>query len=436
MSLAIINARVLAMCEDGRGDGGRAAASPRMGPQLGQLHIHPCAAVFVRQGRIEALVDGPGLNEGLARRYQPARVIDATGRVLMPGFVDAHTHACWAGDRLDEWDLRRRGVGYLDILKAGGGIMATVRATRQASEQALAMLLRERLERMLRLGSTTVEVKSGYGLQIEHELRMLRAIKAGATGFDGTITATALLGHAFDPDMTIARGEDAVVDDIIDRGLPALASEFPGITLDAYCEEGAWSVKQCERLFAAGARARVKHGFRVHADQFNRLGMTARAVEMGAISVDHLEASGPEERAALAASTQTFGVVLPLCGLHMDDRYANARALVDAGPGSKVAIATNCNPGSAPSPSMPLAIAIAVRKCGLTPHEAIAAATVNPACLLGMTDRGIIAAGARADLLLLRHEDERALAYELDADPIDVVIAGGQVVHTAPRRVD
>lgn len=433
MSLAIINARVLAMCDERAGDGNRPAAAPRTGPQLGHLNIRPCAAVFVSKGRIEAVSEGAGAPEGLMRRFQPARVIDAAGRVLMPGFVDGHTHACWAGDRLDEWDLRRRGAGYLDILKAGGGIMSTVRATRAADDAMLARLLRERLALMLRHGTTTVEVKSGYGLSIEHELRMLRAIRAAAGDFAGTVVPTALLGHAFDPEMVAARGEDAVVDGLISQGLPALGREFPGITLDAYCEQGAWSRAQCERLFAAGLAAR--HPFRVHADQFNRLGMVQRAVEMGAVSVDHLEASGAEELAAVARSPGTFGVVLPLCGFHLDNRYANARALVDAAATSKLVIATNYNPGSAPSPSMPMAIALAVRRCGLTPHEAIAAATVNPACMLELHDRGVVAPGARADLLLLRYADERQLAFEVDADPIDVVICGGRIVHEVGHGV-
>lgn len=437
MSAVIINARVLAMCDDRAGDGVRVAAAPKTGPQLGHLNIRPCAAVFISKGRIEAVSDGPGTPEGLMQRFQPSRIIDAAGRVLMPGFVDAHTHACWAGDRLDEWDLRRRGASYLDILKAGGGIMSTVRATRAADDAALVRLLRERLSLMLRRGTTTVEVKSGYGLSIEHELRMLRSIRTAAEGFAGTVVPTALLGHAFDPEMTGGTGqagEDAAVDELIAEGLPTLSREFPGITLDAYCEQGAWSVAQCERLFAAGLSARPRHPFRVHADQFNRLGMVQRAVEMGATSVDHLEASGADELAALARAPGTFGVVLPMCGLHLDNRFANARALVDAAPTSKVAIATNFNPGSAPSPSMPLAISLAVRKCGLTPHEAIAAATVNPACLLGLHDRGVIAPGARADLLLLRYDDERHLAFELDAEPIDLVMCNGQIMDGAAHR--
>jgi imidazolonepropionase len=424
VSLAILNARIVTLCD--ATDTPRPA--PHTGPQLADLAIRPRASILIEGDRIARIVEGDDGAE-LLRRLRLQQTIDARGRVLLPGFTDCHTHACFAGNRLDEWDLKRRGTPYLDILKAGGGIMSTVRAVRQASQEELTESLLARLHLMLAQGSTTIEVKSGYGLTPAHELKMLRAIRAAAARFSGTLIPTALLGHALDPASVASpfpQTPDGYVDWIIAEALPAITAEIPGIAVDAFCESGAWSLDQCTRLFAAAIKA--GHPIRVHADQFNTLGMTEQAVRMGATSVDHLEASTPAQLAALASSADTFGVILPICGLHVDDRYAPARAFIDSAPTSKLALATNFNPGSAPCGSMPMAIALAVRKCGLSPAEAIAAATVNPACLLGLQDRGAIAPGLRADLVLLRHTDERSLAYEFGHTQIDTVICAGRVI--------
>jgi imidazolonepropionase len=345
------------------------------------------------------------------------QVIEAAGRVLMPGFVDAHTHACWTGDRLDEWELKLRGASYLEILQAGGGILSTVRAVRAASQAELTHTLSFRLRLMLEYGATTIEVKSGYGLSTADELKMLRAIADAARTFPGTVVPTALLGHAMDPD------QPQFVDVVIEETLPAVHEEFPGITVDAFCEEGAWSLMDCRRLLER-ARA-LGHPLRLHADQFHSLGGLEMALELGAASVDHLEATGPESLARLARSP-AFGVVLPACGFHLDDRYANARAFLDAG--GRLVLATNYNPGSAPAFSMPFILALGVRKLGLRVQEVITASTATPARLLGFSDRGHIAPGLRADLLLLRHHDERLLAYEVGSNPVESVICGGKVI--------
>ena len=405
MTLHIRNARVLTLAHGPR---------PRRGAALTDLHVIERGEVVVLGDRIAGV--GTKLSPG-----HVTRTIDAAGRVLMPGFVDCHTHTCWAGDRLGEWEMKRAGATYLDILRAGGGIMSTVRAVRAAAATQLADALTERLERMLRLGSTTVEVKSGYGLSAEHELKMLRVVRAAADapGMPG-IVATALLGHAIDADDPDAV---AFVERTIGATLDAVHREFPGITVDAFCESGAWSLVDTVRLLD---RARgLGHHVRVHADQFNSLGMVSEAIRLGAVSVDHLEASTGEDLGRLAAS-KTFGVVLPCCGFHVDGRYARARTFVESG--GALALATNYNPGSAPSPSMPMTIALAVRHCGLSPAEAIAACTVNAATLLGLDDRGTISPGQRADLILLRHTDERMLAYEFGGNPVETVIAGGRVI--------
>lgn len=346
------------------------------------------------------------------------RVIEAGGRVLMPGFVDAHTHALFAGHRLDEFELKRQGASYLEILARGGGILSTVRAVRAESEGTLAAALGERLELMLEHGTTTVEVKSGYGLRTAHELAMLRAIHSAARSFPGTLVATALLGHAIDPEVP------EFVDRVISETLPSVHAEFPGIVVDAFCERGAWAPSDCRRLFERAIA--LGHPIRLHADQFNALGGLDLALELGARSVDHLEATSREGLERLARSS-TVGVMLPVSGFHTDERYAAGRALLDAG--GKLVIATNYNPGSAPCFSMPFVIALAVRKLGLAPLEAIRSATERAAALLGFSDRGRVAVGARADLLLLRHTDERWLAYEIAGNPVQqVIVAGRQVV--------
>jgi imidazolonepropionase len=353
------------------------------------------------------------------RNTHDDETIDAAGRALLPGFVDAHTHACWAGDRLDEFDMKLAGATYLEILKAGGGIMSTVRATREATQEELADLLRARLSVMLREGTTTVEVKSGYGLTTEDELKMLRAIRDAAETSPIGVRGTALIGHAVDPD------QPDFFDTTIHDTLDAVHAEFPDIAVDAYCEEGAWPLDQCMRLFLKAEG--LGHSMRVHADQFNSLGMTRAAIEMNALSVDHLEATTPPDLDALAHSN-VYGVMLPCSGFQLDGRYADGRDFLDTG-GSLV-IATNCNPGSAPTSSIPFTIALATRKLGLAAAEAIRACTRTPAEMLGLTDRGVVAPGKRADLVLLRHTDERMLGFELGGDPVDLVICAGRIVET------
>ncbi len=403
MPLLIRNARILTLA---------IGARTRHGKELGELGLIPQGDVLITDDKITAV--GPKIEAPVE-----AEVIDAQGRVLMPGFIDCHTHACWAGDRLNEWEQKLRGVPYTEILKTGGGIHATVQAVRAATKKQLAAHLKSRLDAMLRDGTTTVEIKSGYGLQTEDELKMLRAIVRAGNEWAGTIVPTALLGHAFEGDL------DEYARMVVKEMLPAVAKEFPAITVDAFCETGAWSVEACVRLLE---KASKHHTVRVHADQFNSLGMTPEAIRLNARSVDHLEASTKNDL-LLLAKARTIGVIMPATGFQTDGRYAKAGFFVDAG--GAVALASNCNPGTAPTHSLPFVIALAVRFCGLTPAEAITAATVNAAAVLGLSDRGTIAVGQRADLILLCYKDERQLAYELGGNPVASVICGGRVVGQA-----
>ncbi|MEM9064754.1 MAG: imidazolonepropionase [Planctomycetota bacterium] len=405
----ITNARVLTM----GGPGVRAGAAMR------ELGVLDRASVRIEGDRVVAVA--PDLEPNADER-----IVDIDGRVVMPGFVDCHTHACWAGSRVDEWQAMLSGRSYLELLEAGGGIMSTVRAVRAASQLVLAEFLIERLLRVAKEGTTTIEVKSGYGLDTESELKMLRAIADARHaiercdfGIGPEVFATACIGHAIDPDV----GAERAIRRTIDETLPAVSAEFPGITIDAYCEPAAWPLEACLELFDRAAE--LGHPCRVHADQFTSLGLVEAAAERGFRSVDHLEASSEETLRTLAASA-TIGVVLPVSGAHLDQRYASARTLVDAG--GRVAIATNYNPGSAPSASVPMAISLAARHCGLMPDEAITAATVNAAGVLGLDDRGCIAPGARADLVILDTLDERDLAFEIGGRLPWKVFVGGQPV--------
>jgi imidazolonepropionase len=368
--------------------------------------------IYAEQGIIAEVHEGRPPKEIQADTY-----INAQQQVVMPAFVDAHTHACWAGDRLDEWEQKLHGKTYLEILESGGGIMSTVHAVRQATQEELTDLLLQRLGVFLEEGTATVEIKSGYGLSTEHELKMLRAIADAAAQWPGTIVPTALLGHAIDPD------QPNFIETTINETLDAVHEEFPHIPVDAYCEQGAWSLEQCQQLFTRALA--LEHPCRVHTDQFHSLGMTRWAAEQNFKSVDHLEAATPEDLKTLAES-DTCAVVLPCSGFHTDDRYANARQLIDQG--GTLVLATNSNPGSAPTSSMPLAIALATRKLGITPHEAIDACTRTAASLLDCHDRGIIERGKRADLIILRHADERSLACELGGNPVDAVIVNGNLI--------
>jgi imidazolonepropionase len=310
------------------------------------------------------------------------------------------------------------GATYSDLLAAGGGILSTVRAVRDASDKELVDGLLARLDWALREGTTTIEVKSGYGLDTDTELRMLRAIRDAGKTWPGHVVPTACIGHAKDPAVP------DFVERTIEETLPAVHAEFPGVTIDAYCETGAWSVSECVRLFEAAIR--LGHPIRVHADQFRALGFLAEASRLGAHSVDHLEATSPADLARLASSP-VAAVFLPVSGFHLDGRYADGRSFVDAG-GAPV-VATNWNPGSAPTPSIPFALALAVRHSGLTPAEAIVAATHNAATLLDVPDRGRIEPGTRADLVLLRHHDERELPHTVGGGSARLVVCGGRVVH-------
>lgn len=405
----IINARILTLS---------GTNAPRKCQEMNELGIIEIGHILIRDGLISHIGEGIPA-ENLIKDDVEIPIVDANGRVVMPSFVDCHTHTCWAGTRYNEFEMGLQGTPYLEILEQGGGIMSTVRAVREANQEELTNELLGRIGIMTSLGTTSIEVKSGYGLTTLDELKMLRAIHDASQEIPQQIIGTFLGAHAIDKE------QKNFTDTVIQETLPAVAQEFPGITCDAYCEEGSWNVKQTTQLFEKAIELGCP--IRAHVDQFNALGMMSKAVELGAISVDHLETSTDEELKKLASS-DTVGVLLPSSGFCLNDRYARGRTIIDFG--CAVAIATNFNPGSAPSPSMPFTIALACRRLGLTPQEAITASTFNAACVLGLQNTtGSLEVGKRADLQLLDCNDERDLAWQIAAGTPLLIAINGEVVH-------
>jgi imidazolonepropionase len=408
-SFIIVNARIITL----KGD-----SSPRRKDAMNDLGVIEDGFIAVRDGLIEQVSSG-NPDEDFINSHSDIPVVDANGRVVMPAFVDCHTHTCWAGSRLDEFEMGLQGVPYLDILKQGGGIMSTVRAVREASQEKLCMDVLGRLGLMTSQGTTTVEIKSGYGLTTQDELKMLRAIHDASQDVPQLIVGTFLGAHAIDPE------QENYVETVVNETLPAVVQEFPGITCDAYCENGSWTVEETTRLFEKAIE--LDCPIRAHVDQFNSLGMLTRAIELGAVSVDHLENSKDDELKLLAESN-SIAVLLPSSGFCLHDAYAQGRTIADLG--CPIAIATNYNPGSAPSPSMPFTIALACRRLGLTPSEAITAATHNSACVLNLQDKvGRLEIGMQADIQLLDCVDERDIAWHIASGGPLLVAIKGEIVH-------
>jgi imidazolonepropionase len=381
-------------------------AAPLRGPSLGQVDVVEDAYVLCDGETIAAV----GRMRELGRLDGEVEELDGSGLCAIPGLVDCHTHSCFSGDRVEEFALRAAGATYEELHAAGGGIMATVRATRAAGDAALTDSVRTHRDWMLRAGTTTFESKSGYGLDRETELASLRAIR------DAGGVPTWLGAHAVPPEFDDA---DAYLDFALAEVLPAAATLAEAA--DVFLERGAFDAAQARRYLVACAAAGL--ALRLHGDQFTEQGAVELAAELGARSVDHLEATGEEGVAALAGSDVT-GVLLPASALFLGRPMPPARALVDAG--AAVALATDFNPGSAFCESLPLVCSLAATQLRLSPSEALGACTVNAAHVLGRASRlGRLAPGYAADLVLLDAPDWRYLAYHLGGDLVARVILGG-----------
>jgi imidazolonepropionase len=381
------------------------------GSALGEVRVVENAYVLCDGGRIAAI--GPMAELRAADLPTDVVELDARGRAAVPGLVDCHTHACFAGDRVAEFELRARGASYEELHAAGGGILATVRATRAAGEEGLAAAVERHRGWMLAHGTTTFEAKSGYGLDRDTECAQLRAV-ASAGGLP-----TWLGAHAVPPEFPDA---DAYLDFALEEVLPEAARL--AVAADVFVERGAFDAAQARRYLEACRVAGL--ALRLHADQFTEAGGVPLAIELGARSVDHLEATGPDGVRALAGS-DVAAVLLPVAALYLGRPMPPARALVDAG--AIVVLATDFNPGSAFCESLPVVMNLACTQLGLSPAEALAACTVNAAHVLGRADRaGRVDPGYAADLVLLDASDWRYLPYHLGGEQVAHVVKEGEVV--------
>ena len=399
---------------DGEGDG------PLAGARQGELGLVADAALAIDAGKVTHL----GPRDEVLRAVEAEGGAKATaslgGRLVTPGLVDPHTHLVWAGSRADEFALRVAGASYQEIAAAGGGILSTVRATRSASEDELLASLLERIEREVDHGVTTIEVKSGYGLELSTELRQLDAIVAADARHPARLIPTFLGAHAVPPEYADRR--EAFVDHVVEEMIPAVARRAVRPFVDVFCDEGAFTAAEAERILRAARAAGLP--LKAHVDEFARLGFTATAAELGATSCDHLMRAEAADWSAMAASG-TVAVLLPGTTVGLGaTHFANGGAMISHG--VPVALATDWNPGSSPCDSLPLVMALACRYCGLTPAQALVAVTRNAACAVGAGDvAGRLARGRAADLVIMDTDDYRDLAYRFGSSPASAVMIAG-----------
>lgn len=402
----------------------RGARGARRGKAQGELSVIRDGAVFCEGGAIRAV----GRSEPLLRRYQGAaqRILNCSGRLVLPGFVDAHTHLVYAGDRADELELKAKGATYAEILHAGGGIHRTVAATQRASPEELTALARARLESMLRHGTTTAEAKSGYGLRAEAELKLLRVLAQLQGSQPVRLVPTYLGAHAV-PKGARASAKGFLEQEVLPT-LPSVASEGLAKYADVFCDRGVFTVAQARQVLEAARHAGL--GLKLHADELAHSGGTRLAAELRTASADHLAHATDADLRAYARAGGT-GVLLPGTAVTTPELpRADARHWVRAG--LPVALGTDLNP-NCPIHSMPLIIGLAVYRHGLTPAQALVAATLNAAASCGVDQLvGSIELGKRADLLIADLPTYQHLPYELGRNPITTVIRDGAVVWERP----
>lgn len=401
------------------------SGGPQRGYDLGKLSIIPDGAVLIDGPNIIAL----GTTSELRSAYPHEPTLDASGRVVMPGFVDPHTHLIWAGDRAAEFECRLQGASYLEILAEGGGILSTVHLTRTSSMAKMVRETRPRLRSMFSFGTTTAEAKTGYGLRTATELRMLQALLELDSEGPLEIVPTFLAAHAIPPEYK-DRADD-YTDLICETMLPVLALWWPHRApfqplpfVDVFCETGAFTLEQSRRILTKADE--LGFPLKIHADEFDNLGGAALAAGLGATSADHLVATSQEDIQALASS-DTVAVALPATPFGLAEKdYTPAQDILAAG--GLLAIATDLNPGTAWCENMQFALALACRYMRLTPAQAIAAATINAAAAVARQDRiGSLEPGKQADLLILAVNDYRHLGYRFGANLVATIVKKGRI---------
>jgi len=401
---------------------------PKRGACMRHVGMIKDGAVAVQDGKIMAV----GKTAVIQAHFHANQTIDATGKAVCPGFVDPHTHTVYGGDRAHEFELRIQGASYMEIMAAGGGIVSTMQHTREASVEELVTSATKRLDEMLKLGTTTVEIKTGYGLDLTTELKMLQVIETLDQSHPCDLIPTFLGAHTLPPEYK--ENPEGYVSLVINEMIPAVADWYQSshfaanntpIFIDVFCEDHAFTVEQSRQILQAGIGAGICA--KIHVDQFNDLGGVPMAVELGAISADHLDVTSPADIQLLAASDT---IATPLLAVTFNlgiDTYADARAMVDAG--AILALSTDLNPGSAPCLSMPMVMAIACRFQKLLPAEALNASTLNAAYAISLGHKlGSLEPSKQADILILKEADYRHLAYFFGHNQVDTVIKHGRII--------
>jgi imidazolonepropionase len=391
----------------------------KRGKEMSDLQVIENGTVIVTDGFISHILKQ---DEPVPVDKQYYTTIDASGKALLPGFVDPHTHFVFGGYREEEFSWRMRGDSYMEIMERGGGIVSTTRATRDATEEELMTAGRQRLDAMLRLGITTVEGKSGYGLDKETELKQLRVMQRLNESHPMDIVPTYMGAHAL-PEEWKGR-EEAFIDFQIEEMFPLVAQQQLAEAVDIFCEKGVFSIEQSRRYLQAAR----EQGFqlKMHADEIVPLGGAELAAELNCLSADHLLQASDEGIRALAEAG-TVATLLPLTAFSLRENYARAREMIDAG--CIVALATDLNPGSAFTASVPLLFALAGIYMKMTPEEAVTAFTLNSAAALGRADRiGSIDIGKQGDLILLQFPSYKFLPYHVGMNMVEHVIKNGKIV--------
>ena len=395
---------------------------PRGGKAMSDLSIIEGGSVVVDKGEIAWV--GPD-RELTPMQVGAAQEIDCRNRAVMPALVDSHTHLVWGGDRRDELEMRLAGADYEEIFAAGGGILSSVRQTRAASEDELVAQSRRRLDRMRRTGTTTFEIKSGYGLDLATELRQLRAARRLAKESGARIKTTCLAAHAIPED---SRGSEAAraafVESVCSKMLPAIADTDLADYCDVFCDRGAFTPEEARAVLTAAQN--LNFGLRVHANEFGHTGGAEVAAEFRAKSADHLLHLNADERRALREAG-VVATLLPGTSMVLGKPFADGRGIIDDG--LAVAVASDCNPGSCAFENLAMVLALACYGCRLSPAEAICATTHNAAVSLDVAEQvGRLQAGMNADLLVLATDDYRDLVYHAGSPLIDQVWSMGHRV--------
>ncbi|TCJ82583.1 UNVERIFIED_ORG: imidazolonepropionase [Anoxybacillus amylolyticus] len=398
------------------------SAAPLVKEKMSDLHIIENGSVWIEHGTIVAVGADDELARQFADRLAEAEVIDAKGKTVTPGLVDPHTHLVYAGSREHEWTMRLGGATYMEIMNAGGGIHATTKATREASEEMLYEESKRRLDQFLLHGVTTVEAKSGYGLSLEHEIKQLEVAKRLDDTHPVDIVSTFLGAHAVPPEWK--HDPDEYVRLVIDEMIPEVSRRGLAEFNDVFCERGVFTPDQARLILEAGK----EHGLtpKIHADEIEPYGGAELAAEVGAISADHLLRASDEGLRRMA-ERGVIGVLLPGTAFFLMTKAADARRLIDAG--VPVALATDCNPGSSPTVSLPLVMSLACLHMGMTPAEAMAAATINAAHAIGRAHLvGSLEPGKKADLVIFNVPNYVQVMYYYGVNQVETVMKDGKVV--------